>query len=69
MPPTAGVGLGIDRLTMILTGARTLREVVLFPAMRNLLNSPAAQTAGRIGSTEDSTGWARKGRRYTWRSA
>jgi lysyl-tRNA synthetase class 2 len=35
MPPTAGVGLGIDRLTMILTGARTLREVVLFPAMRD----------------------------------
>jgi lysyl-tRNA synthetase class 2 len=35
MPPTAGVGLGIDRLTMILSGARTLREVVLFPAMRS----------------------------------
>ncbi len=35
MPPTAGVGLGIDRMTMILTGARTLREVVLFPAMRS----------------------------------
>ena len=34
MPPTAGVGLGVDRLTMILTGARSLREVVLFPAMR-----------------------------------
>jgi lysyl-tRNA synthetase class 2 len=34
MPPMAGVGLGIDRLTMILTGASTLREVVLFPAMR-----------------------------------
>jgi lysyl-tRNA synthetase, class II len=34
MPPMAGVGLGVDRLTMILTGARTLREVVLFPAMR-----------------------------------
>ena len=55
MPPTSGIGIGIDRLAILMTGQPTIQEVLLFPTMKPEKKAPKSSAAewAAIGVTEE----------------